>query len=42
VEASEVVPPEEDDEDWYTERGVSKDPTATTRMLDQEEKEDAQ
>jgi hypothetical protein len=42
VEASEVVPPEEDNEDWYTERGVSKDPTATTRMLDQEEKEDAQ
>jgi hypothetical protein len=42
VEASEVVPPEEDDEDWCTERGVSKDPTATTRMLDQEEKEDAQ
>ncbi len=41
VEASEVVPPEEDDEDWYTERGVSKDPMATTRMLDQEEKEDA-
>jgi len=42
VEASEVVPPEEDKEEWYTERGVSKDPTATTRMLDQEEKEDAQ
>jgi hypothetical protein len=42
VEASEVVPPEEDEEEWYTERGVSKDPTATTRMLDQEEKEDAQ
>ena len=40
VEASEVVPPEEDKEEWYTERGVS--PTATTRMLDQEEKEDAQ
>jgi len=42
VEASEVVPPEEDDEDGYTERGVSRDPMATTRMLDQEEKEDAQ
>jgi hypothetical protein len=42
VEASEVVPPEEDDEDGYTERGVSKDPMTTTRMLDQEEKEDVQ
>jgi hypothetical protein len=42
VEASEVIPPEEDDEDGYTERGVSRDPMATTRMLDQEEKEDAQ
>jgi hypothetical protein len=41
VEASEVIPPEEDDEDGYTERGVSRDPLATTRMLDQEEKEDA-
>ncbi len=41
VEASEIVPPEEDDEDGYTERGVSRDPVATTRMLDQEEKEDA-
>ncbi len=42
VEASEVIPPEEDEEEWYTEKGISKDPTATTRMLDQEEKEDAQ
>ncbi len=42
MEASEIVPPEEDDEDGYTERGVSRDPMATTRMLDQEEKEDAQ
>ncbi len=42
VEASEVVLPEEDDEDGYTERGVSRDPMATMRMLDQEEKEDAQ
>ncbi len=41
MEASEVIPPEEDDEDGYTERGVSRDPMATTRMLDQEEKEDA-
>ncbi len=42
MEASEVIPPEEDKEEWYTEKGVSKDPTASTRMLDQEEKEDAQ
>ncbi len=42
VEASEVIPPEEEDEDGYTERGVSRDPMVTTRMLDQEEKEDAQ
>jgi hypothetical protein len=42
IEASEVVPPEEDDEDGYTERGISRDPMATTRALDQEEKEDAQ
>jgi hypothetical protein len=41
VEASEVIHPEEDDEEGYTERGVSRDPMATTRMLDQEEKEDA-
>jgi hypothetical protein len=39
VEASEVIPPEEE---WYTEKGVSKEPTTSTRMLDQEEKEDAQ
>jgi hypothetical protein len=42
VEASEVIPPKEDEEEWYTEKGVSKDLTASTRMLDQEEKEDAQ
>ncbi len=42
VEASEVVPPEEDDEDGYTERGISRDPMGTTRALDQEEKEDVQ
>jgi hypothetical protein len=33
VEASKVIPPEEEDEDGYTERGVSRDPMATTRML---------
>jgi hypothetical protein len=42
VEASEVIPPEEDEEEWYTEKGVSKEPTTSPRMLDQEEKEDAQ
>jgi hypothetical protein len=42
VEASEVIPSEEEEEEWYTEKGVSKDPTASTRMLDQEEREDAQ
>jgi hypothetical protein len=42
VEASEVIPPKEDEEEWYVEKGVSKEPTASTRMLDQEEKEDAQ
>ncbi len=42
VEASEVIPPMEDEEEWYTEKGVSKEPTASTRMLDQEEKEYAQ
>jgi hypothetical protein len=42
VEASKIIPPEEDDNDEYTERGVSRDPTAATRALDQEEKEDAQ
>jgi hypothetical protein len=26
VEASEVIPPEEDEEEWYKEKGVSKDP----------------
>jgi hypothetical protein len=42
VEASEIIPPKEDDDEECTERGVSRDPTATTRALDQEEKEDAQ
>ncbi len=34
VEASEVIPSEEDDDDGYTERGISRDPTASTRALD--------
>jgi len=42
VEASEIIPAEEDDDNEYIERGVSRDPKATTRALDQEEKEDAQ
>jgi hypothetical protein len=42
VEASEVIPPKEDEEEWYTERGVSKGPTTSAKMLEQEEKEDAQ
>jgi hypothetical protein len=42
VEASEIIPSEEDDDDEYTERGVSREPTAATRALEQEEKEDAQ
>jgi hypothetical protein len=42
VEASEIIPPEEDEEDWYTERGVSKGPTTSAGMLEREEKVDAQ
>ncbi len=42
VEASEIIPSEEDDDDEYTKRGVSREPTAATRALDQEEREDAQ
>jgi hypothetical protein len=42
VEASGIIPAEEDDVDVYIEKGACKDPTAITRMLDQEEKKDAQ
>jgi hypothetical protein len=42
VEASEIIPPEEDEEEWYTERGASRGPTTSARMLEREEKEDAQ
>ncbi len=42
VEASEIIPAEEDDDNEYIERGASRDPKATTWALDQEEKEDAQ
>ncbi len=42
VEASGIIPAEEGDVDNYIKKGACKDPTATTRMLDQEEKKDAQ
>jgi hypothetical protein len=42
VEASEIIPSEEEDDDEYIERGVSREPTATTKALEQEEKKDAQ
>jgi hypothetical protein len=42
VEASEIIPPEEDEEEWYTERGVSKGPTTSAGMLEREEKVDEQ
>jgi hypothetical protein len=41
VEASEIIPGEEGDVDGYIEKGACRDATATTRMLDQEEKKDA-
>jgi hypothetical protein len=42
AEAREIIPPEEDEEEWYMERGVSRGPTTSARMLEREEKEDAQ
>jgi hypothetical protein len=42
MEASKIIPPEEDEEEWYTERGVSKGPTTSPGMLEREEKVDAQ
>ncbi len=42
MEAYEVIPPERDEEEWYTENGVSRGPATTVKMLEQEEKEDAQ
>jgi hypothetical protein len=41
MKASGIIPAEEDDVDIYIEKGACKDPAATTRMLDQEEKKDA-
>ncbi len=40
-EAFEIIPPEKDEEEWFTEKGVSRGPTTTAKMLEQEEKEDA-
>ncbi len=42
AQAHEIIPPEEDEEEWYTERGVSRGPATTAKMLGREEKEDAQ
>jgi hypothetical protein len=41
AEAFEIIPPEKDEEEWFTEKGVSRGPTTTAKMLEQEEKEDA-
>ncbi len=42
VEASEVIPAEEEDDDEYVEKGVSKEPTASAEVLEEEENRDAQ
>jgi hypothetical protein len=42
VEASEIIPAEEEDDGEYIEKGVSKEPTASTRALEEEENRDAQ
>ncbi len=39
--AFEVIPPERDEEEWFTEKGVSRGPTTNPKMPEQEEKEDA-
>jgi hypothetical protein len=41
VEASEVIPAEEEDDDGYIEKGVSKEPTASAEVLEEEENRDA-
>jgi hypothetical protein len=38
VEASEIIPSEEDDDDEYVERGVSREPTAAIRALSRKRK----
>jgi hypothetical protein len=40
TEAFEVIPPERDEEEWFTEKGVGRGPTTTAKMLEQEEKEE--
>ena len=42
VEASEVIPAEEEDDDEYVEKGVSKEPTVSAEVLEEEENRDAQ
>jgi hypothetical protein len=41
LKASEVIPPERDEDEWFTEKGVSRGLATTVKMLEQEEKEDA-
>ncbi len=41
TEAFEIIPPEGDEEEWFTEKGVSWGPMTTVKMLEHEEKEDA-
>jgi hypothetical protein len=38
TDAYEVIPPE-NEEEWYVEEGVSRGPTMTMEMLEQEEKD---
>ena len=42
MEASEIIPAEEEDDDEYVEKGVSKEPTASAEVLEEEENRDAQ
>ena len=42
VEASEIIPAEEEDDDEYVEKGVSKEPTVSAEVLEEEENRDAQ
>jgi hypothetical protein len=42
TEAFEVIPPEGDEEEWFTEVGVSRGPSTMVKMLEQDKKEDAQ
>ncbi len=42
TDAYEIIPPEKDEEEWYTEEGVSRGLASTVEMLEQEEKRDVQ